>query len=470
MKKRAAAAILALVLALALTTGAAMASSGSGNAASEARSGVVRVVMLGPDGYYYLGSAFGVGRSGKETDTFVTNHHVVNIYRYNDAGNRVTYPAVNVWILKNSNAWNPVTGLDTSQCISCEVVYSQDGGYPDIAVLKASDLVPGRVALPLQNKEDSLNEGDRVYALGYPSSSDILEQGVYGDRWVAGVDDVTITSGVVSRFTTSGALGNTRLIQHDAGVNHGNSGGPLIDERGAVVGINTYTFGLDADTGDSSSSASVRIQYIKDVLDDLDIRYDVYKKSSGAVPIIIGVTAAVVVIAVVAVVLLRKPSAAAAAPGQYGQPQTPGQYGQPAQFGQPGQPRAPGQYGQPGQPRTAPAQAMPVVAGDTGLRIQGVAGQFAGRRFAIAGQLRIGRDPARNDLVYPAGSQGVSGVHCVLIVNGGRLLVQDLGSTYGTYVGGSRLAANAPVELRVGDRFSLGSERETFIIARKGGV
>ena len=458
MKKRAAAVILAFALVLALATGAATASSGSGNVASEARSGVVRVVMLGPDGYYYLGSAFGVGRTGQETDTFITNHHVVNIYLYDNAGNRVIYPAVNVWILKNSNAWNPVTGLDTSQCISCEVIYSQDGGYPDIAVLKASDPVPGRVALPLQNKEDSLNEGDRVYALGYPSSSDILEQGVYGDRWVAGVDDVTITSGVVSRFTTSGAVGNTRLIQHDAGVNHGNSGGPLIDERGAVVGINTYTFGLDAATGDSSSSASVRIQYIKDVLDDLDIRYDVYKGKSNIVPIIIGVIAAVAVIAVVAAVLLRKPKAAAAAPGQYGQP---------AQFGRP---QAPGQYGQPGQPRAAPAQAAPVVVGDTGLRIQGIAGQFAGRRFAIAGQLRIGRDPARNDLVYPAESQGVSGVHCVLIVNGGRLLVQDLGSTYGTFVGGSRLAANAPAELRVGDRFSLGSDRETFIVARKGEV
>ena len=128
--------------------------------------------------------------------------------------------------------------------------------------------------------------------------------------------------------------------------------------------------------------------------------------------------------------------------------------------------RDPGQLVQPGQP----GQVVPVIAGDTGLRVQGVSGQFAGRRFAIAGQLRIGRDPARNDLVYPAESQGVSGVHCVLIVNGGRLLVQDLGSTYGTYVGGSRLAANTPVELRVGDRFCLGSERETFVVARKGEV
>ena len=439
MKKRIAAAILAFIMALALTAGAATASTGSGNVAYEARSGVVRVVMLAPDGYYYLGSAFGVGRTGQATDTFVTNHHVVNYY-FTQNGSRYSMPAVSVWILKNSNAYNPVTGLDTSQCIPCEVVYSQDGGYPDIAVIRTSEPVPGRIALPLQASENSLREADRVYALGYPGSSDILEQGAYGDRWVAGVEDVTITSGVVSRFTTSGTLGNTRLIQHDAGVNHGNSGGPLIDERGAVVGINTYTFGLDANTGDTSSSASVRIQYAKDVLDNLNIQYDVYREKSGGIsPMMIGVIAAVAVIAVAAVVLTRKQKPAAA----------------PRQFVQQSQ---------------APVQAAPAVAGDTGLRIQGIAGQFAGRRFAIAGQLRIGRDPSRNDLVYPAGSQGVSGVHCVLLVNGGRLLLQDLGSTYGTFVGGNRLAANAPVELRAGDRFCLGSEQEIFVIARKGEV
>ena len=440
MKKRTIS-VMILICMMSVLLAGCQSSGNSGNVASEARSGVVRVVMLGPDGYYYLGSAFGVGYTGQETDTFVTNHHVVNAYLYDKNGNTVIYPAVNVWILKNSNAWNPVTGLDTSQCISCEVIYSQDGGYPDIAVIKTAEPVSGRVALPLQANEDSLREADRVYALGYPGSSDILEQGVYGDRWVAGVEDVTITSGVVSRFTTSGAVGNTRLIQHDADINHGNSGGPLIDENGAVVGINTYTFGLDASTGDSSSSASVRIQYVKDVLDDLGVRYDVYAGKAGVSPAIIAAAAAVIVVIVVAVAMSRKPRTAPA----------------------PGPAQAPAQA--PFQP-----QAAPVIAGDTGLRIQGIAGQFANRRFDISGTLRIGRDPARNDLVYPADSQGVSGVHCVLSVEGGRLIMRDLGSTYGTFVGGNRLAANAPVELRVGDRFCLGSDRETFVVARKGAV
>ena len=441
MKKRIAAVILTFVTALALTAGTAMAATGAGNVAAASRSGVVRILTLGPDGKYALGSGFGVGKAGQATDTFVTNHHVVNSYFYDNSGNIVAYPAVSVWILKNSNAWNPVTGPDTSQCIPCEVIYSQDGGYPDIAVIRAAEAPAGRVALPLQANEGSLYEGNQVYVLGYPGTSDMLEQGIYGERVVAGVEDVTITSGVVSRFTTAATFGNTRVIQHDASINHGNSGGPLIDANGAVVGINTYSLGMDPNSYNDNINVSVRIQYVKDVLDDLRIHYDVYTEKSGGVsPVTIGAVAAVIVIAAVAVIMSRKPKPAAA-PGQLGQPQTP-----------------------------VRPPAAPVVPGDTGLRIQGVAGQFAGRRFAIAGQLRIGRDPARNDLVYPAESQGVSGVHCVLIADGGRLLLQDLGSTYGTFVGGSRLAANAPVEIRVGDRFCLGSEKETFVVARKGEV
>lgn len=129
-------------------------------------------------------------------------------------------------------------------------------------------------------------------------------------------------------------------------------------------------------------------------------------------------------------------------------------------------PTAPGQSFQ--QQPQAPSTAS--LAGDSGLRIQGVTGSFAGRRVALPRQLRIGRDPQRNDLVYPAGTQGISGVHCVLLVENGTVYIKDLGSTYGTFVGGRRLAANETVPLRVGDRFSLGSDRETFQIAQKGGV
>lgn len=442
MKKRFLSCMMALAMMLTIFTIPAMAGDG-GKVAAASREGVVRVVALGPDGYYGLGSGFGVGEVGKETDTFVTNYHVVcDVYQMND-GSYMELPAVSVWILKSSSAWNPGLGeLDPTQCVPCEIIYYSEGGYPDMAVLKAAEPVPGRVALPLQAEEDTLEVGDSIYALGYPGTSDYTEQGIYGEKWVAGVEDVTLTSGVVSRFTTSETYGNTRLIQHDATINHGNSGGPLLDENGAVVGINTYIFGHETmASGNKISSASVRIKYVKEVLDELDIAYDVYAASSGN-GLIIGIVAAVAVIgAVVFFVMKSKKKAPAPAPAPVC------------------------------SPVTKPAAAPVAAAVDTRPRLQGVSGVFTGQRFSIDGSVRIGRDPARNDLVYPADTQGISGVHCVVMVDGDTIWLKDLGSTYGTFLAsGQRLAASEAVRVQIGDKFYLGSEKEVFVLAPKGGI
>ena len=466
MKKRVVSVLILMCMMCLLLVGC----KSSGNAVSKARNGVVRVLatyelyaydpetgkLAGTLNGYSSGSSFGVGKAGKETDVFVTNRHVVVLEDgYEEIQGSTYYCEYHMtgyYLLLDNYAYNKESfTLDASRAVPCTVIYVGKTDDEDLAVLKAANPVPGRVALPLLGDEDGLEVHDRVTSLGYPSASDSATSEGY---LLANVDDVTTNGGDISRFydsisavgSDSGALSG-HLIQHNAAINGGNSGGPLVDENGAVVGINTWTY-HGGSQAVSNSYYALRVKYAKNALDSLDIDYDIYK-SGLPVGVIVAVVAAVVIVAaVVAVLVLRKPKPAAAGPGQFAQPQAPGQYGQPQ----------------------APVQAAPVIAGDTGLRVQGIAGQFAGRRFAIAGQLRIGRDPARNDLVYPADSQGVSGVHCVLIVDGGRLLLQDLGSTYGTFVGGNRLAANAPVELRVSDRFSLGSDRETFVIARKGEV
>ncbi|MDP0989779.1 trypsin-like peptidase domain-containing protein, partial [Klebsiella pneumoniae] len=52
--------------------------------------------------------------------------------------------------------------------------------------------------------------------------------------------DQTLTMGVISGLNRSG-LGDAveDYIQTDAAVNSGNSGGPLLDSRGRLIGINT---------------------------------------------------------------------------------------------------------------------------------------------------------------------------------------------------------------------------------------
>ena len=96
--------------------------------------------------------------------------------------------------------------------------------YSDIAVLKADGKVPAVAAL---GNSDKLDPGESVIAIGSP----------LGDF------KNTVTVGVVSATGRSIDAGNSytieNLIQTDAAINHGNSGGPLVDLAGEVIGINT---------------------------------------------------------------------------------------------------------------------------------------------------------------------------------------------------------------------------------------
>lgn len=96
--------------------------------------------------------------------------------------------------------------------------------YSDIAVLKTDGKVPAVVTL---GNSDQLDPGESVIAIGSP----------LGDF------KNTVTVGVVSATGRSIDTGNgytiEDLIQTDAAINHGNSGGPLLDLGGNVIGINT---------------------------------------------------------------------------------------------------------------------------------------------------------------------------------------------------------------------------------------
>ena len=96
--------------------------------------------------------------------------------------------------------------------------------YSDIAVLKTDGNVPAVATL---GNSDQLNPGESVIAIGSP----------------LGNFKNTVTVGVVSATGRSIDTGNgyqiEDLIQTDAAINHGNSGGPLVDLAGEVIGINT---------------------------------------------------------------------------------------------------------------------------------------------------------------------------------------------------------------------------------------
>jgi S1-C subfamily serine protease len=96
--------------------------------------------------------------------------------------------------------------------------------YSDIAVLKTDGAVPAVAQL---GNSDVLKPGESVIAIGSP----------------LGNFKNTVTVGVVSATGRAIDTGNgyqiEDLIQTDAAINHGNSGGPLVDLAGEVIGINT---------------------------------------------------------------------------------------------------------------------------------------------------------------------------------------------------------------------------------------
>jgi len=100
----------------------------------------------------------------------------------------------------------------------------------DVAVLRID--VAGKESLqPLRvGISSDLQVGQRVFAIGNPFGL-----------------DHTLTTGVISGIGREISSGNTGrpiqdVIQTDAAINPGNSGGPLLDSRGALIGINTAIY------------------------------------------------------------------------------------------------------------------------------------------------------------------------------------------------------------------------------------
>lgn len=99
----------------------------------------------------------------------------------------------------------------------------------DLAVLDLDG--DGYEFLEFRESTDEVNPGLPIFAAGYPLNFDT-------DFFAV---DYTLTAGIVS---TTQAGGETNwasvdgVIEHDARIRGGNSGGPLVDEQGRVVGIN----------------------------------------------------------------------------------------------------------------------------------------------------------------------------------------------------------------------------------------
>ena len=169
---------------------------------------VVEVAATGGSSIGGQSRAQGSGFVYDEAGHIVTNQHVV-------AG--ASSISVSLWNGAEFDA--KLVGVDPST---------------DIAVLRID--APKALLEPLRLANSSaIAVGDQVLAFGSPF-------GLEG----------TVTSGIVSALHREMTAPNnytiTNTIQTDAAINHGNSGGPLVDGRGRVIGVNAQ---IESESGGS---------------------------------------------------------------------------------------------------------------------------------------------------------------------------------------------------------------------------
>jgi serine/threonine protein kinase/S1-C subfamily serine protease len=132
----------------------------------------------------------------------------------------------------------------------------------DLALL----YVPGAEAKPMNLRSDysGLKVGETVFALGSPKGlAGSLSEGLISSDKLRGVNPKDPDSPKL-------------YLQHSAKIDHGNSGGPLVDAEGRVIGINT------AGMGNGAINLAVVVQFVDDLLNKPEVKAKIEEFAKNA--------------------------------------------------------------------------------------------------------------------------------------------------------------------------------------------
>lgn len=413
----------------------------------EARKGVVMVYCENPK---YpekgsMGSGFVIGKTGGTSKYIVTSLHVIS---------------------ENTTGAYVVISRDVK--IKIKPVITSDTG--DFAVLELEQELHDRKPLPLELSKN-VAIAQKVYALGFPGAAAAIE-----DKRTWAPDDVTVTSGIISKLLTVDGVGT---YQVDASLNPGNSGGPLITEDGAVIGIARFT------TKDASNiNGVVKIDEIIPSLDSLKVPYELYgskkvakienkqsvteepesSSTDSALPqldtgsdddsgklftynwtyILIAIAALILIAIIIVLITDKKKVTPSAKPHN--------------------QQRI--QKADPEKKQVTVAQFQQ----DINASVYCTSGYYTDNSFSLSeGKLTMGRDYKYCNLVFPENTPGISSVHCEISYNSlmNKCMLIDKGSTYGTFMSsGEKLIKEKIYYLNFNDSFYLASRENMFEIRR----
>ena len=140
---------------------------------------------------------------------------------------------------------------DEVKTFNAEIIQSDK--VNDLAIIKIVDVnFDGVKELPYNFKTRSSDVGTKVYAYGYPMALSIMGK------------EIKVTDGIISSKT--GFDGDITTYQISAPIQGGNSGGPLFDDKGNLIGINSS--GINKKLADNVGY-SIKTSYVLNLIDIL---------------------------------------------------------------------------------------------------------------------------------------------------------------------------------------------------------
>ena len=501
----------AIILATSSLFGTAVSADDSvNNKVKEAEEGVYAIEMVYTDQNtgkkfpFQSGTAFFIN-----DDTLITCCHVVSMSA--DMEKNVKAEANKRYKSFSNNNISVQVMLQSDVSIPATVVTSSADA--DWAVLQVSDALNTK---PLKiGKSNEAQNTQSVYAIGYPSVV---------ANWSSAKNfsksDISTTKGQISKIYQKNGIDQ---IQHGATLSDGNSGGPLVDEQGAVIGVNAEK------NRDNDYYFAIAMEQIVDVLDQRKISYTrvdggtepevttsateqqssetetkasdddskatttkITENSKADPPttaetkssskdggmdtktIIMIVAGAVVLILVIVIIIVA--AGGKKKPKQVGYSQNRPQPTPPPQ--RPIAPQMPQQPMAPPQPQSSfPQQTMVNNVGETTVLTNNAVGETTvlgavASPFSVV-RKKTGEQVSINKAAFVMGKDttadycisnntSISRNHAKVFVKNGQCYITDMRSTNGTFVNGSRVSPNQEVALKSGDVIRLSDEEFEF--------
>jgi hypothetical protein len=395
---------------------------------------VGRVLCFSQDQFISSGSGFMINNQG----IFITNNHVT-----------AACQAIRVAFSENEKIEAVVKW--SSEELDLSIIQLTDHDYP------ALSLVP----LELVAK------GQEVIAIGYPGAADILGS-------LRNFFDAKITAGKVSNITRDDL--ERDVIQTDAAVNPGNSGGPLLNVCGSVIGVNTFKPDftqrfmkelMDAITSGEAPTiqppeginwavqSSVlmtqlenqNIPYSKTTFSCTGLKQQIYTNPMGV--FIFTVSFLFAIIALYLSVNRSRRQVFNQVLNQVGQTVM-------------------------GKSRYLPAQKQPKADYRPFSKVRGylkgISGAFTGAEIPLEENgIVLGRDPKLASIVFEAQYKEIGRRHAHLAYDSQThdFVLEDLYSRHGTFIKNRKLSVGEKVKLKSGDIFYLASPTHTFQVEER---